>query len=215
MVAKMIVVLLLPAIGFRFNRLINLSFKSSSYMKLFLTSIIVLKFSLLIGQDFITISDKVSDSKSLEPLPYANLIVKRKSFATVSNETGEFVFHIPRNSGVDTLVITFIGYETMELAIQSIDKSKSQEIYLNPKEVLLKGVIVSNKRLSATDVIKEVLKKIPSNYPDQSHVLKGFFRDWKTVDFNENVEEEDNGVLIEAAVNVLEPGYFKKGKARR
>ena len=149
---------------------------------------LVLKFSLLTGQDFLTISGKVIDSKSLAPLPYANLIVKRKSFATVSNETGEFVFHIPRSSGADTLLITFIGYETKELSIQSIVKSKSQEIFLDPKEVLLKGVIVNNRRLSATDVIKEALKKIPLNYPDQSHVLKGFFRDWKTVDFNEDEE---------------------------
>lgn len=184
-------------------------------MKHFLTSILVLKFSLLTGQDFITISGNVIDGKNREPLPYVNLFVKGKSFGTVSNETGEFVFHIPRSSGGDTLLITFIGYEIKELAIQRIDKSKSLEISLNPKEVLLKGVIVSNKRLSAADVIKEVLEKIPSNYPDQSHVLKGFFRDWKTVDFKENEEEEDNGVLIEAAVNVLEPGYFKKGKARR
>ena len=105
-------------------------------MKQFLTSILVLKFSLLIGQDFITISGKVTDSRSLEPLPYVNLIVKRKPFATVSNETGEFVFHIPRSSGEDTLLITFIGYEIKELAIQSIDKSKSQEIFLDPKEGL-------------------------------------------------------------------------------
>lgn len=185
-------------------------------MKHFLTLILVLKFGLLPGQDFITISGKVINSKRLEPLPYVNLVVKGKSFATVSNEAGEFVFHIPRSSGEDTLVITFIGYETKELGIQSIDKSKSQEISLSPKEVLLKGVIVSNKHLSAADIIKEVLKRIPSNYPDQSHVLKGFFRDWRTVDFNEeDDEEEDNGVLIEAAVNVVEPGYFKKGTARR
>ncbi len=183
-------------------------------MKQFLTSILVLKFSLLTGQDFITISGKVIDGKSLEPLPYVNLFVKRKPLATVSNETGEFVFHIPRSSGEDTLLITFIGYEIKELAIQSIDKSKSQEIFLAPKEGLLTEVTVSNKRWSATDVIKEVLKKIPLNYPDQSHVLKGFFRDWKTVDFTED-EEEDNGVLIEAAVNVVEPGYFKKGIKRR
>ncbi len=184
-------------------------------MKYILISILVLKFSLLIGQDFITISGKVIDSKSSEPLPYVNLIVKGKPFATVSNKAGEFVFHIPQSSGRDTLLITFVGYESKQLAIQSIDESKSQEIFLNPKEALLKGVIVSNKRLSASDVIREVLKKIPSNYPDQSHVLKGFFRDWKTVDFIKNEEEEDNGVLIEAAVNVVEPGYFKKGKERR
>src|SRR5688572_9583703 len=132
------------------------------------------------GQDFITISGKVIDSKSLQPLPYASLIVKKKSFATVSNEAGEFVFHIPRSSGKDTILITFVGYEIKELAIQSIDKTKPQEISLDPKEVFLKEVVVSNKRLSASDIIKEVLKRIPSNYPDQSHVLKGFFRDWKT-----------------------------------
>jgi len=63
------------------------------------------------GQDFITISAKVIDSKSSQPLPYARVIVKKKSFATVSNEAGEFVFHIPRSSGEDTLLTTFVGYE--------------------------------------------------------------------------------------------------------
>jgi hypothetical protein len=167
------------------------------------------------GQNFITISGKVIDSKTLEPLPYANLIVKKKSFATLSNATGEFVFHIPRSSGEDTLLITFIGYEIKELAIQGIDKSKSQEILLVPKDVLLKEVIVSNKRLSALDVIKEALRKIPSNYSGQPHVLKGFFRDWRTVNFMKDEEEEDNGVLIEAAANVIEPGYFKRGTTKR
>jgi hypothetical protein len=166
------------------------------------------------GQDFITISGKVIDSKSFQPLPYASLIVKKKSFATVSNEAGVFVFHIPRSSGEDTLLITFVGYEIKELAIQSIDKSKPQVISLDPQEIFLKEVVVNNKRLSASDVIKEVLRKIPSNYPDQSHVLRGFFRDWRTVDF-EGEKGEDNGVLIEAAVNVIEPGYSKKGISRR
>ena len=105
-------------------------------------------------QNFITISGKVIDSKSSQPLPYASSIVKKKSFATVSNEAGEYVFHIPRGSGEDTLLITFVGYEIKELAIQSINKSKLREISLDPKEVFLKEVVASNKRLSASDVIK-------------------------------------------------------------
>jgi hypothetical protein len=199
------------------NHAINKNHPKMTYfrnMKYILALIIVLKLGLVMGQDFITISGKVSDSKSLEPLPYVNLIVKKKTFATVSNQTGEFVFHIPRSSGNDTLLISFVGYEIRELAIQNIDKSKSQDIFLDPKGILLKELVVSNKRLNALDVIKEVIKKIPSNYPDQPHVLKGFFRDWRTVNF-ESEKGENNGVLIESAVNVIEPGYLKKGKARR
>src|SRR5688500_12043117 len=60
---------------------------------------------------FISITGKLVDSKSKEPIPYASVYIKGKSIGTTTNEDGRFQFHVPSGFAKDTLVVSVIGYD--------------------------------------------------------------------------------------------------------
>lgn len=159
---------------------------------------------------FIRVWGKVADSITGKPLAYVNLAVRHKPLNAVTSEIGEFVFNLSGSSLEDTLVITLIGYHTKELLVKNVHNSQMLEVKLVPKEVFLQDVTVRSKKYTAIEVVKKAMEQVPLNYETETHLLKGFYRDWKTVDFAEG--PEDNGVLIEAAVNVIDGGYARTGK---
>ena len=163
-----------------------------------------------VKKEIISITGKVLDSITGKPLPYASVVLKNKSLGAVSNEVGEFVFNVPGNSLGDTVEFSVIGYDSRELPVKSLDIGKYAQVKLQQKGASLQLVTISAKKLLAADVVKKALDRLPANYSNANHILKGFFRDWKTVDFTGGTQ--DNGVLIEAAVNVIDPGYLKNNK---
>src|SRR5690625_559267 len=63
----------------------------------------------------VTITGTVYDSDTDEPLPGVNILVKGTSIGTASDEKGNFVENVPTLT--DTLVLSFVGYETREIPI--------------------------------------------------------------------------------------------------
>ncbi|HYG17641.1 MAG TPA: carboxypeptidase-like regulatory domain-containing protein [Ohtaekwangia sp.] len=179
------------------------------YLALFLT---LLHVTGLAGQDFITISGRVLDHETNTGLSYAHIIVTGRPYGTVSNEYGEFAFHIPADLQSDTLIISFIGYTSLRESIRRVVTGNKTQFYLRPHPVILEGVTVTDTKITALEIIQQAQKKITENYASDVHVLQGFFRDWKAVDFATG--EKDNGVLVESAVNILAPGYGGKTKLR-
>ncbi|MEO0000934.1 MAG: hypothetical protein RL766_980, partial [Bacteroidota bacterium] len=62
-----------------------------------------------------TVTGKISDSNAGTPLNGATITAKGTSNSTVSGETGNFSIEVP--AGVNSLVISFSGYSTREVAI--------------------------------------------------------------------------------------------------
>ena len=61
----------------------------------------------------ITITGKVVDIATKEPLPFASIGILGKPIGLISNEQGEFDFHIPAEMRNDILVISMLGYKTI------------------------------------------------------------------------------------------------------
>src|SRR5699024_976729 len=61
------------------------------------------------------ISGKVTDAESGETLPGVNILVKRTTIGISTGEDGEFELTVP--SLQDTLVVSFVGYQTQEVPI--------------------------------------------------------------------------------------------------
>lgn len=168
--------------------------------------------SACLGQNSMTISGKILDKENLEPILYAHIYLKGGSAGTVSNINGEFDFHIPIRFRKDTLVISSVGYKVFSTSLSSTSNPAQRVFYLEPATLLLEGFEILQKKVTALEVIKKALEKIPENYPSDPYILSGFYRDWKTVDFT-NVDQ-DRDLLLEAAVNIYDPGYFLKGKKK-
>jgi CarboxypepD_reg-like domain len=99
----------------------------------------------------ITLSYKITDCKTGAPVPYVHIGIAEKSFGTTSNEEGFFTLNVPEKFMRDTLTISFVGYETKRLPINSI----KSDIKLCPSDNQLKEFVFVPKKEKTLGRTKE------------------------------------------------------------
>lgn len=62
-----------------------------------------------------TVSGTISDEQTGEPMPGVNIVVKGSTIGTITDVNGKYSISVPDKNA--TLVFTFIGYVTKEVAI--------------------------------------------------------------------------------------------------
>jgi hypothetical protein len=153
---------------------------------------------LVLGQ-VITISSKVVDKKTKEPLSFASIYVKGKPLGTISNPLGEFDFHVPAEYSNDTLVVSMLGYRPALNPVAGFKNNKTSVIELEETAVVLSEVVISDSLFSG-DILKVALSKIQENYPMKPYLMDGFYRDTKKL----------GGTyisLLEAAIKIYDEDY--------
>src|SRR5688572_33142903 len=101
----------------------------------------------------ITISTKVLDKATSEPLPFASVGIKGKSISTVTNLQGEFDFHIPVEYRNEILVISMLGYYNFEAPVWSLVESKPATITMDKSTTVLQELVVRDS-LNGGDIVK-------------------------------------------------------------
>ncbi len=166
-------------------------------MKYCLALICALYATVCISQN-ITISGKVLDKETKEPLQFASIGIFGQSLGTITNLQGEFDFHIPASYRNNIFGINMLGYKTFETPVWSILKD-SLIIEMEKSNFLLQEVLVSDT-LAGGDIMRIAITRIEQNYPDKAFMLEGFYRDLKKV--------ADTYVsLLEAAVKIYDEDY--------
>jgi hypothetical protein len=109
---------------------------------------LVIIFFIAISSDAIAqvFRGKVFDKKSKTPLPYASLGIRGKSIGGIADESGAFSINLIDAKPTDVIVISYIGYQTVTFKVENLTIEKSQEIYLEPKTIELREVMVFDKR---------------------------------------------------------------------
>lgn len=132
----------------------------------------------LYAQTFESIRGKLVDRKTKQPIPYASVYVKGRSIGTTTNDEGRFLFHVPSTFANDTLVISFIGYNAFKSVVRAM-ADQEPLIELTPSVTKLQEitVVASRTNMTAKEVVKMAVKKIPDNYPMTPFTIEGFFRD--------------------------------------
>jgi len=151
------------------------------------------------GQSTLTVSGKVLDKETGEPLIFATVGIRGESTSTVTNRLGQFDFHIPREAVEKNLVISMLGYENLETPINSLIGLDSVVLRMNKAVQLLDEVVISDS-LSGGDIARIAINRIEDNYPTKPFLLDGFYRDLKNV----------GGIyisLLEAAVKIYDEDY--------
>lgn len=123
-------------------------------------AILLLVNTQLISQDKIHISGKITDNQSNKVIEFANIGIEGKSIGTISNENGEFELIISKNLKQNFLVVSYIGYKSYKVKISEIE-NKFIKVKLEADDIEIEEVVVS--ALSAKQLLKEVIKKIPDN----------------------------------------------------
>ena len=147
----------------------------------------------------ITLSGRVIDKETKEPLPFATLGVKGKAMGTITNLQGEFDFHIPAGLRNDLFTLSMLGYKPYEAPVWTLMETNPLVIEVEKSTFLLNEVTVADS-LSGGEILMIALSRIEQNYPMQPYLMEGFYRDLKKV----------GGTyisLLEAAVKIYDEDY--------
>ncbi len=153
----------------------------------FIVSVIVLFFSIVISaqSDDKTIAGQILDKENNQPIAFASIHLKGQAIGTISNEEGEFIFHISNVNGSNTIIISSLGYRSIEKKID--DFIENRVIFLSSRVNALDEVVITStkkKKLTAKQIVKKAYKEIDKNYPTQPYILEGFVRDLQKEDDN-------------------------------
>lgn len=107
-----------------------------------------------------TLTSVIVDSVTKKPVPYVT--VQLNSRGMITNEEGRFKFLLNESiETTDSLFISCIGYASIGKPIIEFTDSL---IYIRPKAIELKEVIVSNKEYTPREIIEMVEGNIEKNY---------------------------------------------------
>jgi hypothetical protein len=163
-----------------------------------LLSVLLITVSYSSWSQNITISAEVLDKETSEPLGFASIGLKSVAIGTISNEQGEFDFHLPSEYRNDVMVISMLGYKNFEAPVWSLLNGR-QTIKMEKSPIVLQEIVVSDT-LTGEDILDIALSRIEENYPMEPFLLDGFYRDVKMV----------GGTyisLLEAAVKIYDDNY--------
>jgi len=142
-------------------------------MNRIITIILVLSFFLTkTNAQNIVVEGVIKDFERKEILPFANIYLQKNYFGTVSNKKGEFKIIIPLDKKNDSLVISYIGYNSQKISVTSI--KKPLEVFLIKNQMTLNKFVVTG--YTANSIIKNAIAKIPDNYYQKPYKSKGFYR---------------------------------------
>lgn len=147
----------------------------------------------------ITLSGKIIDKETKEPLPFATLGIKGKAIGTITNLQGEFDFHIPAELRNDLFTLSMLGYKPYEAPVWTLLEIKPLVIEVEKSTYLLNEVTVADS-LTGGEILLIAISRIEQNYPMQPYLMEGFYRDLKKV----------GGTyisLLEAAVKIYDEDY--------
>ena len=167
---------------------------------LFLLPAMLLICTVLVAQQFRTITGKVEDANTGSPLQYASVHLKNSTTSTVTNNEGEFTFKVPVDRLDDSLQVSYLGYRNLAVAVRDFNPKRARRIKLEPSNLDIRSITVR------TDDAEELFKSAFSsksrrlNYIEHSHGMSGFYR--------ETIKKGNKYlVLTEAVVDIVKQSY--------
>lgn len=138
-----------------------------------------------LGAQAQNLSSKVVDSLTQKPIPYVTVLLNQKG--TITNEEGQFTFLLDQQiKPTDSLFLSCMGYESLGKPIAAFTE---KVIYLKPKVIELREVIVSNKNYTANEIMDLVVDNLEKNHGNVLTKKRVFHRQsysnsWTKSDFS-------------------------------
>ncbi len=123
---------------------------------------------------FYHVKGKVVDIITSDPVATATIFISGSSVGTIANMEGEFVLKIPRGYLSDSVVISCMGYESLTIGIDHLNKEQNL-VHLRVIPIPLEEVTIVNQ--DARYLIAEAIGKIRNNYSDQPMMVTTFYRE--------------------------------------
>jgi len=133
-----------------------------------------------------TISGRVIDAETNEPIPYVNIGFQHSLVGTISENDGSF--YLITTKATDTLIISSLGYEVLHLNIL-IGQEQNLYIKLVPKSISLEAVVVTPGENPAFEILRRINDRKKQNNPEklESYQYKAYTKmrlDMNNIDQN-------------------------------
>jgi hypothetical protein len=163
------------------------------------------------AQSSLTLKGLILDKETKETLPFATISISESQTGVVSNELGEFQYHIPENFEKSFVEISYVGYKTIIINVFEIESGKLVTFEMESQLQQLQEVDVTRKRsrTEAVDIVNKAISNIRKNYPREKTKLNGYYRDYIRPAWSDSSKN-----LIEAAL-VIEDGGFQTPDFKR
>lgn len=145
------------------------------------------------------IAGKLLDSKTQEPVVFANIRIKDRALGIITNVDGSFKIPLKYKEYGDIIEISSMGYQSKEVLISDFSIFEVNILRLTPAILELEEAVImvnskKRKKLSAKQIVRRAIKAIPENYPVEPFSTVGYYRDYQRdsmqyVNLNEAVLE--------------------------
>ncbi len=168
----------------------------------------------------LTISGKISDAQSGEPLPYGNVRVINTTLGTAANTNGDYEFKLP--SGTYLLVASYIGYYSDTVNVELKNNLSGIDFTLRKTEILLPEIVIRPGENPALEIIRKAIeKKNERNSKLNSYEFEAYTKGHikttdeisargRTVSAGVGTESDSAELKITGILENQSKGYFKK-----
>ena len=132
-----------------------------------------------------------------DQLPYAVISVEKTNISTVTNADGEFLLKVPKADMDKNLLISFLGYENLRIALVSLLPA-GNKIRMKPLPFTLPPLEVISK--DPESIIRKMMENRNKNYSQRDMMMTAFYR--------ETIKKKNTNIsLSEAIVEVYKRAY--------
>ena len=155
---------------------------------------IIMQSNVMVAQNYIGIEGVVYDEYNY-PIPYASVGIVAKNIGTSSTEEGSFKFYVTQDELSDTIEISSIGFQSLEITVKDFISKKDKTFVLKEMITELGEVSIERPR----DIVKKAMKRLKENTISDKHKLGLLYRRW-------SVEDDICRYFIEQYIDVLDRG---------
>lgn len=132
-----------------------------------------------------------------DQMPYAVISVEKTNISTVTNADGEFLLKVPKADMDKNLLISFLGYENLRIALVSLLPA-GNKIRMKPLPFTLPPLEVISK--DPESIIRKMMENRNKNYSQRDMMMTAFYR--------ETIKKKNTNIsLSEAIVEVYKRAY--------
>ncbi len=152
-------------------------------------------------QESSTVTGKLLDKETGDPVVNASVLVEGTSLGNVTNRNGEFRFHLPDSLKDDLLSFSHLGYVKQSIEASAL-KGRNNILSLEPKVFSLQEVLI--RLVEPKKLLREMMERRSGNYSSVPVYLTTFYR--------EGVQLKNKfQSLTEAVFKVYKPSVLSSG----
>ncbi|WP_299889355.1 carboxypeptidase-like regulatory domain-containing protein [uncultured Lacinutrix sp.] len=166
---------------------------------IFITYFSLVSTNVIIAQENKEILGQIINEVTQEGVVYATVSIKGKDKGVVADEDGYFRLPYIYKASNDVLIISSIGYATLEIEVNTLEDNIVNIIGLESKTESLDNVVIQGSKkkkefIPARKIVDRAIKKINDNYPKIPHSYIAYYRDYqilnkKFFNLNEGIME--------------------------